>query len=79
MKPPVSVPPEIEHDDERKRPDGEDDTVHVVPTKFDPERETTVPPRPDVGVTVSVGPGPAVTVNVAVLVSAATFVVTVTT
>ena len=77
MKPPLRVPPEMEHDDDVKRPDGEDDRLHVVPTKFEPETETAVPARPDAGLKVRVGPGE-VTANVAVLVSAATFVVTVT-
>jgi hypothetical protein len=31
VKLPVIVPAEIEHDDEVKRPDGEDDRVHEVP------------------------------------------------
>jgi hypothetical protein len=32
VKPPLNVPPEIVHDAEVKRPDGEADRVHVVPT-----------------------------------------------
>jgi len=31
VKPPLSVPAEIEHVGELMRPDGEDESVHVVP------------------------------------------------
>jgi len=44
------------------RPDGEDDMVHVEPTKFVPEMETAVPTAPEVGLIVRDGRG---TVNVA--------------
>jgi hypothetical protein len=67
----------MEHDDDVKRPPGDAESEHVVPTKFEPEAETAVPARPDEGLKANVGPG-GVTVNVAVLVSAATLVVTVT-
>jgi hypothetical protein len=75
VKLPESVPvPEIEHTgEEAKRPDGEDDRVHVAPAKFDPEAVTAVPEAPWVGLKVSVV---AVTVKVAVAdESLATFVV----
>jgi hypothetical protein len=31
VKPPLNAPAEMEHDDELKRPDGDDDREHVVP------------------------------------------------
>ena len=56
MKPPVSVPPEREHDDETKRPPGTAVKRHVVPTKFEPEAVTVVVPGgPEVGLNFSVG------------------------
>ena len=55
MKPPVSVPPEREHDDEAKRPPGTAVKRHVVPTKFEPEAVTVVPGGPEVGLNFSVG------------------------
>jgi hypothetical protein len=56
-----------------KSPDGEDERVHVVPAKFNPEAVTAVPEEPWVGLKVSVV---AVTVKVAVAEeSLATFVV----
>lgn len=67
MKPPESVPAEIEHDDEAKRPPGEEDRTHEVPAKFDPEAATTVPTGPEPGVNVKVRPPGAL--NVAVLAS----------
>jgi hypothetical protein len=39
------------------RPDGEDDIVHVEPTKFVPEIETAVPTAPELGLMVRVGRG----------------------
>jgi hypothetical protein len=51
----------IKHVGEPIRPDGEDDMLHVEPTKFVPEMETAVPTAPELGLTVSDGRG---TVNV---------------
>jgi hypothetical protein len=56
------------------RPDGEDDMLHVVPTKFVPERETAVPTAPELGLRDMDGRG---TVNVAVGDSLAVVAVTV--
>ena len=39
------------------RPDGEDDMVHVEPTKFVPETETAVPTAPELGLIVRDGRG----------------------
>jgi hypothetical protein len=54
VKPPVSVPPEIAHDDEVKRPPGDEDRRHEVPAKFEPEAVTTVPIGPESGLNVRV-------------------------
>jgi hypothetical protein len=54
VKPPVSVPAEIAHDDEVKRPPGDEDRRHEVPAKFEPEAVTSVPIGPEVGVNVIV-------------------------
>lgn len=53
--PEVRLPPESEHDDERKRPPGVDVNWHVVPAKFEPEAVTAVPEVPDVALNVSAG------------------------
>jgi hypothetical protein len=53
--PEVRLPPESEHDDERKRPPGLDVSWHVVPAKFEPVAVTGVPEAPEVGFNVSVG------------------------
>jgi hypothetical protein len=53
--PEVRLPPESEHDDERKRPPGLDVNRHVVPAKFEPEAVTGVPEVPDIGFNVSAG------------------------
>jgi hypothetical protein len=55
--PEVRLPPESEHDDDRKRPPGLDVSWHVVPAKFEPEAVTAAPETPDGGVNVSVGAG----------------------
>jgi len=47
------------------RPVGEDDRLHVVPTKFVPEMVTTVPARPDVGFRANVRAPDGITSNVA--------------
>jgi hypothetical protein len=39
------------------RPDGEDDMLHVEPTKFVPEIETAVPTAPVLGLTARDGRG----------------------
>jgi hypothetical protein len=54
VNPPESVPPEIAHDDEVKRPPGDEDRIHEVPAKFEPEAVTTVPIGPASGVKVKV-------------------------
>jgi hypothetical protein len=54
VKPPETVPPEIAHDDEVKRPPGDEDRTHEVPAKFEPEAATTVPTWPELGVNVKV-------------------------
>jgi hypothetical protein len=56
------------------RPDGEDDMVHVEPTKLVPEMETAVPTAPELGLIVRDGRG---TVKVAVGDSLAVVAVTV--
>jgi hypothetical protein len=56
------------------RPDGEDDMLHVEPTKFVPETETAVPTAPELGLRVRCGTG---TVNVAVGASLAVVAITV--
>jgi hypothetical protein len=53
--PAVRLPPESEHDDERKSPPGLDVSWHVVPAKFEPEAVTGIPEVPDIGLNVSVG------------------------
>jgi hypothetical protein len=63
VKPPVSVPPDSEHDCTDRRPDGEEDREHVVPAKFVPVAVTTVPTRPEVGVRVNVRAPDGFTVN----------------
>jgi len=75
VKPPLNVPPEIEHVCEVKRPDGVTPKVHVVPAKFEPEALTGVPTMPDPGVKAKIRG--LVTVNGADFVSPP-FVVTVT-
>jgi len=59
VKPPESVPAEIAHDDEVKRPPGDEDRRHEVPAKFEPEAATTVPTGPASGVKVKVRPAEA--------------------
>jgi hypothetical protein len=47
----------IKHVGELMRPDGEDDMLHVEPTKFVPEIETAVPTTPELGLRVRDGRG----------------------
>ena len=47
----------IKHVGELMRPDGEDDMLHVEPTKFVPEIETAVPTTPVLGLRVRNGRG----------------------
>jgi hypothetical protein len=54
VNPPETVPAEIAHDDEVKRPPGEDDRRHEVPEKPEPEAVAAVPTEPEVGLTVKV-------------------------
>jgi hypothetical protein len=54
VKPPETVPPEIAHDEEVKRPPGDEDRIHEVPAKFEPEAATTVATWPELGVNVKV-------------------------
>jgi hypothetical protein len=64
----------IKHVGELIRPDGEDDMVHVEPTKFVPEIETAVPTAPELGLILRDGRG---TVNVTVGASLGVVAVTV--
>jgi hypothetical protein len=61
--PPFRIPLVIKHVGELMRPDGEDDMLHVEPTKFVPVMETAVPTTPVLGLRERVGIG---TVKVAV-------------
>ena len=75
VKLPVNMPPEILHEEESKRPEGEVERLHVVPTKPDPEMDTVVPHQPEDGVRTRFVD---VSVNEDEIVSPGTFVVTVT-
>ena len=61
--PPSRLPFVIKHVGELMRPDGEDDMLHVEPTKFVPEIETAVPTAPELGLIVRDGRGTVKVVN----------------
>jgi hypothetical protein len=72
VNPTVALPPEIAHDGEANRLEGEEESMQLVSVgNSEAVPDTTVPIGPEVEVSTKVLIGPAVTVNVAVAESAA--------
>lgn len=67
MNPTVALPPDMAHDGEANKLEGEAESTQLVSVgKSEPVPDTTVPTGPEVGLSTRALVGPAVTVNVAV-------------
>ena len=72
MNPTVALPPEIAHEGDANKPEGEEESTQLRSVgNPEPVPDTTVPIGPEVGLSTKALDGPAITVKVAVAESAA--------